>query len=105
MFAKLGLAVLLPPHTGICQEFAGPRLLGDLTCRTLILSHASDVCQDVLPALEGLDQHSERVVGIWHHVRGKPASGIPLIEPRLEFRTDVAVRIPAPLEQFRPLAN
>src|SRR5213594_1936838 len=98
-------AILDDPHGGRRSEVAGTSDLGDLAGRTVVLSHLSYVRQDILATLETLNQHSERVVRIRHHVSGKPGRGVSLIKPRFEFRTDVAVGIPAALEQFRLVAD
>src|SRR6266540_1368649 len=105
LIAERRFSVLDHPNGRRRSEVAGARRLGDLARRAAVFSHPPDKGGDVLPALETFDQHSERVVGVRHHVSDKPASGISLLEPLLELGADVAVRVPATLEQFRPLAE
>src|SRR5262249_61690070 len=101
-----GLFPFFPPQNSRRgSEFPPPRFLGVRPRRAAIFRHAANVGQDFPSALETLYEHVERIVSKWHHVGGEPGFGIPLIEPRFELGTDIAVCIPAALEQFRPLAR
>jgi SAM-dependent methyltransferase len=56
---QVRFAIIDSPHSGTRSKVAAPSLLGDLARRTAVLGHASDICQDVLPALKAFYQHFE----------------------------------------------